>query len=368
MSSNEEIATGIEKCLPVLEDVPMSAVDDKYIGIAPIGYVGPKHEMKNYGDASNIDEVTERAQKIYGAITEANKIYTKENGGPVIINSLTGNEFTLEEIITIIQFVNGAYAAKSDADVQKTSDLLQEFIAAMASDKYLVEDVAYKSGNTGPDGTVTENDVISHDNILEKVSLFDLLMGDNANGPFIKWMSNKIMEASIETDPVKAGKILDEAFLAIVAIVNGNGFVINGVNYRIDDFDRVNDLALIVEVLISSVEININNCEIGYIYNKEYVGEVVTFLTTILDQFNALCADSLVSALENGGIEYRNGVTRDAQGNPIDIRSYGSVMQMKAIAQALYVGAYGDNYYDSEYLNYYNGPYNSEGSEFGFSR
>ena len=66
------------------------------------------------------------------------------------------------------------------------------------NDMYLIEDVNYKAGNSGFDGPITEEDVVNHDNILERVSLFDLLMGDNANGPFLKWFSDKIIEMNKE--------------------------------------------------------------------------------------------------------------------------------------------------------------------------
>ena len=357
-----------DKCLPVLEDVPMEAVTDDYIGIAPVGYVGKIHEMKNYGDASNYEEVKARAEKIYNAFKEANEEYTANYGGPVIINVMTGQEYTLEEIIAVIQYMNGAYAATSDYEAQYINDLWIEFEVAFLNDMYLIEDVNYKAGKDKIDGPITEEDIIEHDNILERVSLFDLLMGDNANGPFLKWFSDKIIEMNKETDPEKAAAIYNEAYLAIVAIVAGNGFVINGVNYKIGDFSRINDLVLITEVMLSQVCGNLNYCERGYIFNKQYVGEVIVFLNDVLEQFNSLCADELVSKLENNGVEYHEGVTVDGQGNNLDIRSYGSVMQMKAIAQSLYVGAYGDEYYDSEYLNYYSEPYETSGSEFVFKR
>ena len=356
------------KCLPVLEDVPMEAVTEDYIGIAPIGYVGKTHEMKNYGDASNYEEVKARAEKIYNAFKAANEEYTANYGGPVIINVMTGQEYTLEEIIAVIQYMNGAYAATSDADAQYINDLWIEFEVAFLNDMYLIEDVNYKAGNSGFDGPITEEDVVNHDNILERVSLFDLLMGDNANGPFLKWFSDKIIEMNKETDPEKAAAIFNEAYLAIVAIVEGNGFVINGVNYKIGDFSRINDLVLVTEVMLSQVCGNLNYCEVGYIFNKQYVGEVIVFLNDVLEQFNSLCADELVNQLESNGVEYHEGVTIDGQGNNLDIRNYGSVMQMKAIAQTLYVGAYGDEYYDAEYLRNYNGPYETSGSELVFKR
>jgi hypothetical protein len=324
--------------------------------------------MVNYGDASNYEEVKVRAEKIYNAFKAANEEYTANYGGPVILNVITGQEYTVDEIIAVIQYMNGAYAATSDYDAQYINDLWIEFEVAFLNDMYLIEDVNYKAGNSGFDGPITEEDVVNHDNILERVSLFDLLMGDNANGPFLKWFSDKIIEMNKETDPVKAGEIFNEAYLAIVAIVEGNGFVINGVNYKIGDFTRINDLVLITEVMISQVCGNLNHCEAGYIFNKQYVGEVIVFLNDVLEQFNSLCADELVNQLESNGVEYHEGVTVDGQGNNLDIRNYGSVMQMKAIAQTLYVGAYGDEYYDAEYLRNYNGPYETSGSEIVFKR
>ena len=359
-----EVDTEIEdKCLPFLEDVDPAIVDENYIGIAPVGYVGLPHEMKNYGDASNMNEVTVRAEEIFDKFNEANANY----GGEVIINELTGKPFTLDEIVEVIQTVNGAKAAYSDAEAKELVDQIRAFMLAFLNDKYFIEDVAYKSGNTGENGTVTLEDVEDHDNILEKIDLFTILMGDNANGPYYRWFCNKIIEMASCTDPVESAKIYDEAYKSIIAIVAGNGFVINGVNYKIDNFSRVNDLSLVIEVMISQPMRNYLN-ENGYIFNKEYVGEVVAFLTDVQKEFNALCADDLVDNLENNGVLLHEGVTKDPEGNNLNLRNYGNVMQINTLAQSLYVGAYGDQYYDDEYLNEYNGPYETNGSEFVFKK
>ncbi len=351
-----------DKCLPTLEDVPMDAVDEHYIGIAPIGYIGPQHEMKNFGDASNPDEVKDRAQKILNAINESNEVYTELYGGPAIINNITGQPWTLEEISDVIRFVNGAQPAKTDNEAQFYLDELLELICnPFDSEPFRVEDINYKAGNSGENGPITEEDVTEHDNILERVRLFDFLMGDSANGPFLQWMSDKIYAFSKETDPEKAAKIYDEAFLAIVALVEGNGFVINGVNYKIDNFHKVNDLVLLIEVLIAEASGNLNYNEIGYIFNKQYVGEVIVFLNDVLEQFNAICAEELVEKLLENGVEHQVGVIVDGSGNALNIRNYGSVQEMNALGQARQVGEYGDEIYQLEYNQYYDGPY--DGSE-----
>ena len=352
-----------------IPNVDPKTIDKDYIGVAPLGYIGPMPERKNYGKASNGDEVNVRAQKTLDAIDESNEEYTREYGGPAIRNSITKELWTLKDIATVIRYINGAQPAYSEAEAQYLNDLyLALSTDVFINDPYRIEDIAYKSGNSGDRGPITEEDVKKHVGICEKVSLFDLFMGDSTNGAFFKWVSDKLIESSKETDPEKSAEIYDELMLAVMAMYAGNGYVLNGVNYKVDDIKQVNDLVFITEVLIAQASGNLNYNEIGCVMYVQDVGLVRISLDDVLRQLNALCYDELVKELEQSGVDYRLGVIVDGEGNAINPRNLGSVMQIRAISQALYVGVYGDSYYDQEYSKYYDGPYDTGGSEFVFKR
>ena len=138
----------------------------------------------------------------------------------------------------------------------------------------------------------------------------------------------------------------------ITAVFEGNGYVINGVNYTIEGFSDVNDLVLITEVEIGQVLRNAWMLD-GYVLNKDNVGIDIIFFTNILNQFNPMCSDELAEELIKNGVEEYEGVVVDSNGEYLDIRNYASVMQMKAFNMALSNGEYGIKYYQDNYLDYY---------------
>ena len=123
----------------VLDEVDPEIVDENYIGIAPVEYYGTEHEVKNYGDASNDEEVKERAVYIYNAFHKANE----ETGGLRLFNPATNKEYTLSELEDIIRWINGSYIAKDGADAKRMNNAWIDFIVVLASDGYVIEDVNY---------------------------------------------------------------------------------------------------------------------------------------------------------------------------------------------------------------------------------
>ena len=327
-----------------LEDVDASIVDENYTGIAPLDYYGPGKEVKNYGDASNDDEVRERATMVWDAIHQVNE----EVGGIMLFDVDTGKEYTVEKIMDIIKYMNGAYVAKDGAEAKKINDDWINFNVSFLNDGNLIEHVAYHSYSD----VVTEDDVKKHTNILELVDLGHLLMGDSGNGPFIEWLGDQIKAMYTTTDRDEAIRIYNEISLALTAVVEGNGYVINGVNYTIEDFSDVNDLVFITEVVIGQVLRNPWMLD-GYVLNKDNVGIDIIFFTNILKQFNPLCSDELAEELINNGVEEYEGVVVDSNGEYLGIRNYASIMQMKAFNMALANGEYGIKYYQDNYLKYY---------------
>jgi len=334
-----------EEYLLYLPDVDPAKVDENYTGVAPLTYYGPEHVVKNYGDASNDEEVKERAMMFWNAFHRANE----EAGGLKIVDVDTGKEYTVEKIMNIIKYINGAYVAIDGADAKEINDDWLNFMLVFLNDDYIIEEVEFAKGNSD---TVTNDDIVKHSNILENVDLGHLLMGDSANGPFLQWFGDQIKAMYTATEFEEAVRIFDETYLAIVAITEGNGYIINGVKYTINDFSNVNDLVLETQVNISEA-LKTNMMEAGYAFNKKYVGLDFVFLTDVLIEHNPLCADDLVEKLKNGGVNVYEGVVTHGNGENLNLKNYAYVMQMKAFNMALANKEYGISYYQDSYLDHY---------------
>ena len=273
-------------------------------------------------------------------------------GGMVIFNPYTCQEYSVEEIIDIIKYINGAYVPEDAADAKYINDLWIEFIVSIASDRYLVQDVNYKAINPGADdGVITEEDIANNENVLENLDLSILVMKDSYTYPFIKWFADKINAMYKTTSREETIAIYNEAYLAIIAMACGNGYVIDGVNYTLKDFDK-DGMVLITEVLASQ-EMRNNMMEIGYTLDVENVGNVYIFLTDVLEEtFNSImCAEDLVDILIDGGVEVFEGVVEHGDETIMDISNYARVVQMNAFADALSNMEYGENYYQNKYLH-----------------
>ena len=327
-----------------LDDIDPATIDEHYTGVAPLTYYGPEHVVKNYGDASNDEEVMERAHNYWLAFHKANE----DVGGLKIVDPTTGKEYTEEKIANVIRYMNGAFVAKEGVEAKEVNDDWINFMLAFLNDDYVIEDVNYKANSD----VISEEDVKKHNNILEYVDLGHLLMGDSSNGPFIQWFGDRIKEMYTTTDREEAIRIYDETYLALIAITEGNGYIVNGVKYTLADFSNLNDLVLDTQVLISQVLRN-NMMESGYAFNKKYVGLDMVFLTDVLNQFNPVCSEDLVEYLMNNGVEVYEGVVKHGNGEDLNLRNYASVMQMKAFDGALSNGTYGIKYYQDSYLTHY---------------
>ena len=261
----------------------------------------------------------------------------------MIKNNFTDKPFTLEEIMDVIKYMNGAYVGKDGASVKYINDLWIEFIVAISSDYYLIEDVVYKTNITG----VGQEAVIEHENILENLDLSLLQMGDSSTHPFMKWFAEKINAMYTTTSKEEAAKIYREAYEAITSLVEGNGFVIDGVRYTINDFDNTNDLALTVMVFASQELFGYLVPEDGYVYDKEFVGIDYVALRRVLESFNPMCSDDVIAELEENGLDpYPTNM--EAAETAVN---YGSVMQRNAMADALANGEYGIEYYQKKFIN-----------------
>lgn len=363
-SNNEPLVENVENETPIEEnieyssdcyqlvgDIDPSLVDENYNGVAPKGYYGPEHIIKNYGDASNDEDVRERATMVWNAFRRANQ----EAGRLEIVDPSTNEEYTVEKIIDIIKYINGAYVATDGVDAKRMNDAWIDFMLVPLNHLYLIEDVNYKADSD----VITEQDVVKHNNLLEYLDMGHLLMGDSPNGPMLQWLGDQIVKMYTTTNKEEAVKAGNEFFLAITALTEGNGYVINGVRYTIGDFRGVNDLMVLdTEVLVAQVIRNAK-MESGYAFDKEYVGITRVNVSDTLRQYNALCAEDLVTEFKNNGVEVYEGVVTYDNGADLNIRNLGNVIQMRALDAALSNGQYGIEYYQDSYLEHYD-EYNKE--------
>lgn len=327
-------------------------ISDNYTGVAPAKFIGSENILRNYGDASNDEEVRERAQIIYDHFHNMNVRY----GYLAIFNPYTESEYTIQELMDIIKYINGAYIATDSADAERVNDLWFEFMNSITSDPYLVEHINFVADDADVSG-ITEEDIEAHENVLENLDLSILVMGDSASQPLDKWFANKINEKYRATSREEALSIDEEIILQICAVSAGQGFAVNKVKYTLEDVDRLPNLSYMTLVLVGTAG-SIASCP-GYIDVDQYGIEHAIYYETVKASFNPLCSEETVAEFTQGNVD----MYADANAL-IGRKQYGLALQLKAMNEAITNGQVGiENYqnkaltkYD-EYLQIKNGTY-----------
>ena len=416
-------------------------VTDNYTGVAPLGFTGDKKVLRNYGDASNDEEVRERAQIIYDHFHNMNLKY----GYLGIYNPYTYEEYTVEELMAIIKYINGAFIPTEDMSIPFVNDLWIAFMCSINSDPYLVEHVNYMKDYDNIESTslitdqastifnnlveynesqgklvvfnpktnidysleeieyivqyanglfeptverdeeyitqlydnfmnsiavdssleqsvklsfrldstvITEQNIREHENVLENLDLSILDMGDSANHPYKVWLAHRINEMYSSTDRKETKDIFDDTYLSVCSIMAGSGYAVDNVKYDLYDFDSVNDLVFLTEVLCSSELRNLAMNE-GYILDNRDAGESEVYLTRVLEEFNPMCSSEIIEAIKSGNLPDYEGITEHEDGSPLMIKDFASVLQMKAFSASVANEEYGPRYYQERYLQKY---------------
>ena len=222
----------------ILQDVdPAIAASVDYTGPAPSGlFMGLPKINKNYGDAENTKEVSERVQIVTEALEKS-----KKDGVP-IYNAITGAEFTEKELITIQQVLAGGYAAPDEAHMEVALSLVNEFAISLLNDLNLINFARYHAN-----GEDTKDEVEAHMPLISYLDFMTFLMSDSPNGPFYELVVKVAKEAFSTTDKDKYLELYKQ-FAEIVYCTfapNAPGYVINGQKYDSSCFSHQNDYLLV---------------------------------------------------------------------------------------------------------------------------
>ncbi len=183
----------------------------------PTGTPAAQPEIKNYGDIKDESLVNERATILVDEMNAAN-----------MLNMTTGLPYTVEEIQTLILYVNGEYVPATE---EEASDLYTEYLnficAAINIDDTLIQS-AYLGGEESFKGTV--EGFIANPHKPDIVTAFTY--GDSYAAPYLYWLQNKYYEMRYTTDREQATKIFNEVFQSYADVMKGDGFVLDGVTYN----------------------------------------------------------------------------------------------------------------------------------------
>ena len=173
-------------------------------------------EPVNYGDINDEALVTERATNLVNQLSAMN-----------IINPTTGTAYTVDEIRTLILYVNGVYtpATLEEIDVLHLN-LLNLLISPLNTDPYLYH-VVYASGNDD-----FKDMAIEAANSIQPIDFGSALAKYGTNGvyPLTEWIQQKREEIFKATDRETINKIYIEVGQVMADIMKGNGCTITVYN------------------------------------------------------------------------------------------------------------------------------------------
>ena len=175
-------------------------------------------------DASNFGEIYDDAYVLGLATKLVEEL--KEAG---IINYITNQEYTVEEIFTLIKYSWGVYTPKSMEEIDVLHlNLLQLLISPINVPDYLTH-ILYAVGEDSVKGALNPN--VKHVGFLEAFGNYK----DNGAYPLALWFQTKRIEMFSATDRETINTIYREVGQAMADLMKGNGahITVNGKEYTI---------------------------------------------------------------------------------------------------------------------------------------
>ncbi len=244
-------------------------------------------EMVNYGDAKDDALLTERATKLLEEMN-ANGLYNMGTNAP----------YTVEELKTLIQYMNGAYKPQNEDEAYTLVDEFLNLAIAPLNSEHVLFAVQYQGGEDSFKDTVQ-----GYINNFHRINFVDnMLFGNSSAYPYLKWFEDQYNAMLCTTDREECTRIFDSMMQSLADMVYGDGFTLNGKVYDKNDFlglDRVNS-GNILQLLVYIMEpfrtdttkntFTVHNKLLSA--NPEEQEAEVDFLK-ITEYFNALCEDDL---------------------------------------------------------------------------
>lgn len=249
--------------------------------------IAASYEVKNYGDPTDDNQVAEKAQKVVD--------YFEETG---VINSYTYQPYTVEEVSDIIKYMNGAYVPENEEDAFYMVDKFLEFTCGPLSSIPTIDIVNYMA-NTG---AVTKEMVEQDFECYTQIDWTDaLLMGDSHCYPYLEWFSKKYNEMMTTTDRELFISIYNELTQSIADICYGDGFIIDGATYDIDELhglNRLNDASVFHFFGLLYQVGYVEGVKTEYEVSSREAGEAIVYIDDILRLLNVECAEDLAEKAE----------------------------------------------------------------------
>lgn len=198
-------------------------------------------EMVNYGDAKDDALLTERATKLLDELNASN-----------VYNIGTNAPYTIDELKTIIQYMNGAYKPQNEDEAYTLINEYLNFVIASSDTDQIIYAIQYQGGEDSFKDTVQ-----SYSNNFKPINIVDnMLFGNSSTYPYLKWFESQYYAMICTTDREECARIYDSMVQSLADMVYGDGFTLDGKVYKEQDFlglDRVNS-GNILQLLVYSME------------------------------------------------------------------------------------------------------------------
>ena len=254
-------------------------------------------EMINRGDAKDDKLVTEQATELLNEMNAAG-----------LYNIGTNAPYTVDELKTLIQYMNGAYKPQNEDEAYTLVNEVLNFAVAPLNSEHVLFAVQYQGGEDSFKDTVQ-----GYIDNFHKVNIVDhMLFGNTAAYPYLKWFEDQYNAMLCTTDRDECAKIYDSLMQSLADMVYGDGFTLDGKIYDKNDFlglDRVNS-GNVLQILVYIMEpFRTTKTQDTYtVHNKlisanpEENQSTVEYLK-ITEHFNAMCEDDLSKiAVDDDGL------------------------------------------------------------------
>ena len=243
--------------------------------------------LVNYGDASNDAVVTEKATALLQELNAAG-----------LFNMGTNAPYTLDEVKTLIQYMNGAYIPENEAEAYTLVNEFLNFALAPLNSEHVLFAVQYQGGEDSLKDTLQ-----GYINNFHRVDIVDnMLLGDSTAYDYLKWFENQYYAMLCTTDRQECNRIYESLIQSLADMVYGDGFTLNGKVYDKNAFlglDRVNS-GNVLQMLVYMMEpFRTNLTKDDYIVTNKLLSgnpeeqQVTVHYLDVTEHFNAMCEDEL---------------------------------------------------------------------------
>ena len=288
-SNNVAELTATPTIAPVATATPTVVPTITPTGVPAASATPAPQIMYNTGNALNEQEVNQRVVVI---------LQEFRNAG--IINNETGVEYTFDEIKDILLYMNGAYVPEDENEAYTMHNKFLNMACAPTNTEKSLITISYMKGSQ--DINSSEFEAINAK--YSTVNWMNFLLGDSNCSGFLTWFNQQVMLLDSTSDKDVYNSTFEVISQALANLCFGNGCVVNGHTYTLDDFmglDDVNDGNLLH--LLSYIYLTHRNENVAQEYRiTSGYSDATVSLDSILACFNPACTltSSNVSINDDG--------------------------------------------------------------------